>query len=201
MAKSLNKSRMRNSKIIVILAFILVFFTKALIPYETPIHELTDFLGYVLIALCALGRLYTTAFLGGHKNESLITYGAFSVVRNPLYFFSLLGMTGVALISGHVLIMILVPIIFIVMYHFLIKREEEFLLETFGGDYQNYMNVTPRLFPNIKLYNAPDNITVVPKYLNKAFKDAIWWFAAYPIFEMAEYLQESGLLPTLFTMP
>tara|TARA_R110002072_G_scaffold211843_1_gene369391 strand:- start:464 stop:1069 length:606 start_codon:yes stop_codon:yes gene_type:complete len=200
-AKSLNKSRMRNSKIIVILAFILVFFTKALIPYETPIHELTDFLGYVLIALCALGRLYTTAFLGGHKNESLITYGAFSVVRNPLYFFSLLGMTGVALISGHVLIMILVPIIFIVMYHFLIKREEEFLLETFGGDYQNYMNVTPRLFPNIKLYNAPDNITVVPKYLNKAFKDAIWWFAAYPIFEMAEYLQESGLLPTLFTMP
>lgn len=201
MAKSLNKTRMQQSKIVVILAFVLAFFTKALIPYESTIHEFTDFLGYLLIAICALGRLYSTAFLGGHKNENLITYGAFSVVRNPLYFFSLLGMIGIALISGHVLIMIGVPIIFIIMYHYLISREEEFLLKTFGQPYQDYIDSTPRLIPNLSLYNAPESVEVVPKYLNKAFKDAIWWFAAFPLFEVAEYLHESNLIPPLFVMP
>lgn len=201
MAKNLNKSRMRQSKIVVILAFVLAFFTKALIPYESSIHEFTDFLGYFLISVCALGRLYSTAFLGGHKNESLITYGAFSVVRNPLYFFSLLGMTGVSFISGHILIMVAVPIVFVVMYHFLIQREEAFLMEAFGQVYKDYMVSTPRLVPNLKLYNAPESIEVVPKYLSKAFKDAIWWFAAFPLFEFAEYLQESGLVPSLFVLP
>ncbi len=201
MAKSLNKSRMQQSKIFVIAAFIIVFFTKTLIPYETELHETLEFIGYLLIAVCAMGRLYSTAFLGGHKNDTLITYGAFSVVRNPLYFFSLIGMTGIALISTHILIIILMPIFFIVLYHFLIKREEEFLLQKFGTPYADYMKSTPRLIPNLKLYSAPERIETVPKYLNKAFKDAIWWFAAFPIFEFAEYLQESGIVKPLFLLP
>jgi protein-S-isoprenylcysteine O-methyltransferase Ste14 len=201
MAKSLNKSRMQQSKIFVIAAFIIVFFTKTLILYETELHETLEFIGYLFIAVCAMGRLYSTAFLGGHKNDTLITYGAFSIVRNPLYFFSLFGMTGIALISTHILIIILMPIFFIVLYHFLIKREEEFLLQKFGAPYADYMKSTPRLIPNLKLYNAPERIETVPKYLNKAFKDAIWWFAAFPIFELAEYLQESGVVKPLFLLP
>lgn len=201
MAKSLNKSRIQRSKILVILALFIVFMTKAAIPYETHAHETFDFIGYLLIAVCALGRLYATAFLGGHKNETLITYGAFSVVRNPLYFFSLVGMTGIAFISAHILIIIFMPIFFIVMYHYLIKREEAFLLQKFGQPYAAYMRSTPRLIPNFKLYNSPETIQTVPKFLNKAFKDAIWWFAVFPIFEFAEYLQESGIIKPLFLLP
>lgn len=201
MAKNLNKSRMRKSKIVILCVLVLVFFTKALIPYETVLHENIEFIGYFLISICALGRVYSTAFLGGFKNEKLITHGAFSVVRNPLYFFSLLGMFGVAMISVHILIIIVVPIFFIVMYHFLIKREEVFLLEMFGQEYQDYMETTPRIIPNIRLYDAPKTIEISPKFLTKSFKDAIWWFAVFPLFEFAEYLQESGLVSTLFVVP
>ena len=201
MAKSLNKSRMRDSRAALLFVLFAAFFTKALIPYETALHEGLEFFGYLLIAFCAMGRLYSTAFLGGFKNQTLITYGAFSVVRNPLYFFSLVGMTGVALISTHILIIIFMPIFFIVIYHFLIRREEAFLLETFGAEYEAYMKSVPRLIPNPRLYQAPERIETVPKYLNKAFKDAIWWFAAFPLFEFAEYLQEAGVVQPLFVIP
>lgn len=192
---------MRNSRFALLLALLAAFFTKALIPYETALHEGLEFFGYLLIALCAMGRLYTTAFLGGFKNQSLITYGAFSVVRNPLYFFSLIGMTGIAFISAHILIIIFMPLFFVIIYHFLIKREEVFLLETFGSSYEEYMKSTPRLIPNLRLYNAPDRIETVPKYLKKAFADAVWWFAAFPLFELAEYLQEARVVQPLFIIP
>ncbi len=201
MAKNLNKSRMRDSRVVILAVLFAAFFTKALIPYETHMHEGLEFFGYFLIALCAMGRLYSTAFLGGFKNQTLITYGAFSVVRNPLYFFSLVGMTGIAFISTHILIIIFMPLFFIVIYHFLIRREEAFLLETFGAEYEAYMKSVPRLIPNLRLYKAPEKIETVPKYLNKAFKDAIWWFAAFPLFEFAEYLQEDGIVTPLFTIP
>lgn len=201
MAKSLNKSRMQNSRIVIAGALAVVLFTSALIPPEMALHETLDYLGAILLAVCGLGRVYATAFLGGHKNETLITHGAFSVVRNPLYFFSLLGMTGIALVSGHIVLMVIIPVFFLVLYHYLIKREESFLLEKFGQTYADYMKSTPRLFPNINLYRAPDTVEMVPKYLNKAFKDAIWWFAVFPIFEFIEYLHRSAYIKPLFMVP
>lgn len=201
MAKKLNKSRIRDSRMIIIVAFIVAALTKALIDFEAPLHEIIDYIGYILLAVCAMGRMYSTAFLGGHKNETLITYGAFSITRNPLYFFSLLGMTGVGLISGHVVVMIAMPVLFLLMYHFLIKREEEFLGEKFGQAYADYCQSTPRLFPNFAKYNAPETVEMTPKYLNKAFFDAIWWFAAFPLFEMTEYVIGKGWITPVTMVP
>ncbi len=201
MAKALNKSRIRDSKIILFATFLLIFLAKSIVSSETALHEAVEYIGYFLIAICALGRVYSTAFLGGHKNQSLIIYGAFSVVRNPLYFFSLLGMTGIAFISGYITFIIVIPVFFITMYHFLIRREEEFLLQEFGEAYQKYQKQVPRLLPNLKLYNAPQSIDVRPEYLNKAFRDAIWWFAAFPLLELAESLQESHIIEPFFVLP
>lgn len=201
MAKNLNKSRIRDSKIIIVLALLIVFLTKALIPSTSEMHEVIEYFGYFLVAICALGRVYSTAFLGGHKNQTLITYGAFSVVRNPLYFFSLLGMTGVALISGYITIMVVLPVFFIALYHFLITREEVFLTEEFGEEYKAYMGAVPRLLPRLSLYKAPELVEVNPKFLAKSFKDAIWWFAAFPLLEFAEYLQHSEIIRPFVTLP
>ena len=63
MAVKLNKTRIRDSKIALILAFLLILFSRQFWDNESPLHELLDFTGYFLIALCALGRVYATAFL------------------------------------------------------------------------------------------------------------------------------------------
>lgn len=201
MAKKLNKSRIRDSKIFVVFAVFLIVFAKALIPYETATHETLEFIGYLLVALCALGRVYTSAFLGGFKNDKLITYGPFSIVRNPLYFFSLVGFAGIALITAHIVIIVGLPVAFIITYHFLIKREEERLQEIFGASYKKYKAKTPKLFPNFKLYKAPEIIEVKPKFLNNAFRDSIWWFAAFPLLEILESLKGMDIFPSLFILP
>lgn len=189
MAAELNLTRIRDSKIIAIVSIILIFASKQIYPPDNAVHLVLDYVGYFLISFCALGRVYATAFLGGHKNAELVTYGPFSVVRNPLYFFSLLGVFGIALVTMHAPVMIFVPLAFTVLYYFLILREEKFLSGKFGQAYADYKKRVPRLIPNPRLYHAPETVAMVPKYLNNALFDAIWWFVPFPVLEILEHFK------------
>jgi len=201
MAQNLNQTRMRDSRLLVLFSILVILCTNSLIGPDELTHEILEYLGSFLVAVCALGRVYTTAFLGGHKNQTLITHGPFSVVRNPLYFLSFIGMCGIAMISGYLILMIVLPLGFFFLYHFLIQREEGFLRESFGQAYTDYCAKTPRFFPNFKLYNVPETTILVPDYLKKAYADAIWWFLAWPACELIEWMVEQGLLNPLITMP
>jgi len=201
MAKALNKDRVRDSRIIAAATVVLFLFSSTLIPVESMAHESFEYAGYFLVTICALGRVYTSAFLGGYKNEQLITYGPFSIVRNPLYFFSLVGIAGLSMMTSHLLFMVFNPVLFYTMYTRLIKREEGFLLEKFGSPYRDYLAAVPRLMPRFSLYHAPEEIHVQPHFVNKALMDAIWWFVPYPLFELIELLHEKDILPTLLLIP
>ncbi|MBL0318599.1 MAG: isoprenylcysteine carboxylmethyltransferase family protein [Alphaproteobacteria bacterium] len=191
---------MLHSKLAIIVVFFLVIFSKTWDDTESPLHDALDLIGYGLITVCALGRVYTSAFLGGFKNAELIHYGPFSVVRNPLYCFSLLGVTGIAFISNHLVIILAVPLFFLWMYHLLVKREEVFLKEKFGQAYIDYMQTTPRFFPKFSLYTAPETVLMSPHFIKKAFGDALSWFVALPIIEFIEYLQTNHIVKPLFTL-
>jgi steroid 5-alpha reductase family enzyme len=102
-------------------------------------------------------------------------------MRNPLYFFSFVGVCGVALATAQIVLMVAVPILFLLLMHRLMQREEAFLQEKFGADYQAYCAKTPRFVPRLSLYQAPDTLEMCPKYLLNALKDAVWWFTALPL--------------------
>lgn len=198
MAKKLNKNRILSSKIALILTLFVVLFSRQYWTEESPYHELFEVIGVILTGICAMGRVYATAYLGGNKNEKLITHGIYSVVRNPLYFFSLIGITGVSLMSNHIVIMIALPSFFAFLYTGLIDREQEFLREKFGDDYKAYAKKIHAMIPSFSNYSAPEQILVQPRFLTKAMQDAIWWLAALPIIELCEYLQEQHIIPTFF---
>lgn len=198
MAKSLNKNRMLGSKAALAVAVLIVLFSRQYWPEESPYHEILETTGSVMIGLCAMGRLYASVFLGGHKNQTLITHGIYAVLRNPLYFFSLLGITGIAMISNHISVMIGLPLFFLFLYSGLIRREQDFLQKEFGKEYESYKNNVASLIPNFSNYNAPDSMTIHPHFVGKAFMDSIWWLAALPIIELCEYLQQLKIIPVLF---
>lgn len=203
MAKALNKSRIRDTKLALALCAGIILFTQQMIGMrdETALHETLDFLGYVLITLCAVGRVYCTAFLGGHKNKELVDYGPFSLCRNPLYFCSFLGACGIALMSNHLVLFVAIPVAFWVVFINVIKREEEFLKVEFGEAYAAYCAKTPRLLPNFFLYHAPETSVLYPKFLLKGVKDGLMWFLAFPFIETVEYLQHAGILHPLLMIP
>jgi len=203
MAKLLNKNRIRDTKISLLLCAVIILFTEQVISLrrETPLHEAFDYTGYILITLCAIGRVYCTAFLGGHKNQTLIAYGPFSMCRNPLYFCSFLGACGIALMSNHILLFFIIPFLFLAVFINVIRREESYLRQEFGESYTVYCATTPRLIPNPFRYHAPETITTYPKFLLKGVQDGLMWFLAFPFIEAVEYLHEAHILKPLIVIP
>jgi protein-S-isoprenylcysteine O-methyltransferase Ste14 len=53
--------------------------------------------GCLLIGCATVGRLWCAQYIAGYKNDVLVKWGPYSICRNPLYFFSLLGGIGVGL--------------------------------------------------------------------------------------------------------
>lgn len=194
MAKSLNKTRMHDTRILMGLTLLTGIFCKTMFPDETLAHESMDLMGYVLVTVCAVGRIYTTAFIGGIKNAQLITWGPYSVCRNPLYFFSLLGAAGIGLMSTSLLAFGIIFFGFLTIYWKLIEREEEFLQTRFGQSFDDYKASVPKLLPDFSKYACPAEIPLQPKFLNRAVADAIWWFVPLPLFEIAEVLQETNII-------
>ena len=72
MAKALNKNRILGSKLILASSLGIVLFSRQFWGEENPIHEIFEMIGLVLVMICALGRVYATAYLGGFKNDELI---------------------------------------------------------------------------------------------------------------------------------
>jgi len=186
MAKNLNKSRILNSWIIAAITLAFIIFSKPFFSPESAAHETLDTLGLLLVVICSFGRVYTSAFLGGYKNQKLINYGPFSVVRNPLYAFSLLGVLGLSMVTMQPAVMVVVPISFLILYHFLIKREETFLKTQFAAEYEDYTKRVPRLLPNFKLLHTPEVVEVKPQFIRNAAFDAMWWFIGFWILETLE---------------
>ncbi len=181
MSRSLNLKRIQLSGALAVGAVLGMIVLPTTWPEGTLMHSVLWAVASVLIGLAALGRLYATAFLGGFKNQTLITQGPFSVMRNPLYFFSFVGVCGIALATAQMVLMVAVPMLFLLLMHRLMQREEAFLQEKFGADYQAYCAKTPRFLPRLSLYQAPDTLEMCPKYLLNALKDAVWWFTALPL--------------------
>ena len=201
MAKKLNKGRILYSRLIVAAAVLLLIFTRPLLAESFWISSLFVTVGMLMVSLCLIGRIFSTIFLGGHKNESLITYGPFSVCRNPLYLFSLIGVTGICFLSLRISFILVLPYVMYRVYQNLILREETFLAEKFGDEYANYSARTPRFVPKLALYQAPESVTVYPEYLRRAVRDGIWWFAAYPVIGLVYFLQIHGIITPLFILP
>ena len=64
---------------------------------DGPVDLSLELTGFVLLVACAMGRVWASAYISGKKNKELVTVGPYSLVRNPLYFFSLLGFIGTGL--------------------------------------------------------------------------------------------------------
>ena len=84
------------------------------------------------------------------SGRGLVTGGPYSLMRNPMYFGSLLLGSG--------FILMVWPFwslpIFVIAFHFRfrqqIMKEEKYLSETFGKEYEEYAARVPRLFPHFK---------------------------------------------------
>jgi len=113
-------------------------------------------MGFVLVVFGSLGRIWASLYIEGHKTKNLITAGPFSMVRNPLYFFSLIMLLGFSLALKSIYLPLSLLLIFVIFHIPTIANEEKKLQNIHGEKFEDYVRSTPRLIPNIFKYKKPE---------------------------------------------
>lgn len=170
-------------------------------PPKLPASWLADVLeltGFVLVSITALGRVWCLTYLGGVKNQTLVTDGPYSVVRNPLYVLNFVGAVGLGLVVENPFLSLILGLLFATFYPAVVKREEAQLELRYARQFAEYCARTPRWLPNWQAYREPGSLTIVPGRVRQAFLDAMWFLWAFGLWEALEETREVGLLLPLF---
>ncbi len=165
------------------------------------LDTLLEVLGLIFIVVGAFGRLWASMYISGYKHDRMITCGPYSMVRHPLYLFSLVGVAGVGFASESLLVLGILLAAFYLYYPSVIAAEEEALSGKYGREYEEYARITPKLFPRFSLFREPDTYIVNVKLYRRAFIDASFFVLSFGALQLVEKMHGSGILPTLFRIP
>ncbi len=112
-------------------------------------EEVTDILGIFLVLngflIRILARGYKTRM--SEQSRALVTQGIYRLTRNPMYLGTLLIGLGAVTIVFYWWLFVIYLAAFLAIYLPEMKKEEAWLLNHFGDDYQNYCRITPKFFP------------------------------------------------------
>ena len=165
---------------------------------QGPAGELFQLCGYLLMVAGCLWRVWCLLFIGGTKDGALTTTGPYSVVRNPLYVGSFLGVIGFGLALRLPLLPIALLATFAALYPAVVANEEKRLEELFGDAYRSYRGATPCWIPRWSLYTEPGTLTVSPKKVRQGILDAMWYLWAYAFVQLIDLLHRHGVVPVFF---
>ena len=149
--------------------------------------------GLACIFVSVAGRWWCTLHIGSYKDRKLIVSGPYSLVRNPLYFFSIFAAAGFGLLHGSFILTAAAVICTVVIFLKAIADEEAALAQMFGDAYQAYVQTVPRLFPNVPA--GARSFRILPGKLNisrnlPSLFDTSYIFLLIPFVEGLEYARE-----------
>lgn len=165
------------------------------------IHRAVQWIGLLLILFCILGRTWCTLYIGGQKKRDLVTKGPYSVVRNPLYVFSLFGVAGVGALSGSMVMALIYATCAAVVFSMVVRQEEVFLLAAFPREFADYSARTPRFWPRISAWQDAGVLMVKPHLVHRTFLDASLFLLAVPLIAIKALARDMGWLPMLLHLP
>lgn len=192
--------RIGGSRIIVTAFFFLLLFTES--SHEGSMTASFLFLfGLVLVGIAVSGRLWCALYISGYKSQQLITTGPYSLSRNPLYFFSFLGFTGIGFCTETYSLGFVFMAFFMAIYVNVIRKEETFLLGKFGREFEEYAAITPRFFPRLRGLREPESHVVDPRRFRRAVMEVIWFVWMVGLIEVIEALHDCGIVTPFFGLP
>ncbi|MGB5134201.1 MAG: isoprenylcysteine carboxylmethyltransferase family protein [Prochlorococcaceae cyanobacterium] len=155
-------------------------------------------LGLVFVAIACSGRIWCSFYLSGRKDSVLTTEGPYSLSRNPLYFFSALGVIGIGLCTETLFYPLLFGLIFALYYPGIIRREGIRLRELFGEAYASYAQKTPAFFPSFRRFSEPQQWHANPVLFRRHIVNDTVFVLLAALLELIEGLREAGFIPHLF---
>jgi protein-S-isoprenylcysteine O-methyltransferase Ste14 len=106
--------------------------------------------GFLLMAVGASLRTWASGHI--RKQEKLAMAGPYAFSRNPLYLGSFLMAAGGLVMGRNWWLVLLFGLFVVPLYHTVMRREEAFLEERFGEDFQAYRQAVPLFLPRLTPY-------------------------------------------------
>ena len=197
----LRKSRIYVSRLFAVVILLLAIFTGHSFSQDSLIDLIFEISGLLFLILCSMGRFWALMYISGNKSQEVITNGPYSMVRHPLYFFSLIGAVGIGLASENLLILALIMVLYLIYYPFTIFAEEKKLENKFGEIYFEYKRKTPRFLPKLSLYRGPFLSAIKTGAFVKNFVESMWFVWIFILFHLIETAQYAGYLPVYLRVP
>ena len=157
--------------------------------------------GFLLVTAAVLGRLWSTLFIAGRKDEQLVREGPYSSCRHPLYLGSVVASFGIALTTRSVVLMVVLPAVVGAIAWYAARREDRILLEAHRADWPAYRDAVPTFWPAWSKHWMPDQVSVPPRIYRKAFLDAAAFLALWLAVLLLETLRAGGAWPAHFQLP
>lgn len=169
--------------------------------FATGWHELIEYIGFFLLIIAAQGRIWSMVYIVGRKNRELCQSGPYSLSRNPLYFFSFIGVVGLGLALQHALLALIAAGGFLIYYAAVIRGEERILQAIHGEDFRAYRTRVPRFWPRLAWPDGGgDSLLLHVGPFMRGLREVFWFLAVIILAEILEWAHlervwHSWLLP------
>jgi protein-S-isoprenylcysteine O-methyltransferase Ste14 len=191
----------RKLGLLVTLALFCALFVFGGPRWSEEVRESIQWVGAGFIFICISGRTWCSLYIGGRKTHELVRTGPYSVSRNPLYVFSIVGGVGVGAQFGAVSVAVLAGFCAWLVHLLVVRQEERLLLAQHGEMYAKYLAEVPRFFPRMSLWKDVELLEVRPRAFRRTFADACIFLGAVPVAAMIDLLHDTGLLRIFFRLP
>ncbi len=173
----------------------LLLFTRSAWP-DGVFFELLEVAGISCLVGAVLGRFWSILYIGGHKNQTIMQDGPYSLCRHPLYLFSTIGVPGLGLMTGSFVLTLVLGGLTFVILSITARKEEAFLRGKFGAAYDDYAARVPMIFPRATRFVTRPEVTVSVPHLRQNLMDALVFLSFIPLAEAMELLKDWGSVPT-----
>jgi protein-S-isoprenylcysteine O-methyltransferase Ste14 len=182
-------------------SLLVLVFGQSRWPGGGPAHEAVEWTGIFLIVVCVIGRTWSSIYIAGRKVQALVMDGPYSVSRNPLYVFSIIGAAGAGAQLGSIVLALAAGLVAWVVFYVVVRKEERALTAKFGVPYRQYLAAVPRFLPKWSLWRDVEKVEARPRMIVRTFLDASVFLLSIPRAEGFEYLHAIDALPVLATLP
>jgi protein-S-isoprenylcysteine O-methyltransferase Ste14 len=181
-------------------AFCLLAITSA--PPALPlVNVVFEVIGTLAIFVAIAGRGWSLFYIGGRKNSELVTVGPYSITRNPLYFFSLIGIAGLGAQTGSLLSMAMFVLAAYLAFDMAMRGEETYLSTRYGDGFADYRTRVPRLWPDFSLWQECEDVPLRSSGAIGSLRDGLVFLSAWIAIDLIRLGQDASVLPVIWTMP
>jgi protein-S-isoprenylcysteine O-methyltransferase Ste14 len=145
---------------ILVPAALMTLFSHPVLPSGSWWHIGLRSAAWVVFLAGACLRFWGTLYLGGHKEDTLVVVGPYSIVRHPLYVGSLLIGLAAGLFLESIIFELAVVVVAMTYASATVPVEEGVLRARHGEAFEAYAARVGRFWPDWSGFHTPARITV-----------------------------------------